>query len=204
MLLTGLEPATHGLKGHYSTIELQKHMAPTGRFGLPRRLLADLAVFKTALFSHLSMWAYMVLPTRIALVSPPWKGDDLTISRWEHGGVRKTWTSNIRGHLIYSQGRFQLRCITPNFKVFDKNFLTQAPVIGIEPISSGYKSLILTVILNRQMAVTMGIEPVVSTLNIYGFNTVPFLSKCGMSYFLNKNKIIFLLSSGNILHNLVL
>ena len=27
MLLTGLEPATHGLKGHYSTIELQKHGA---------------------------------------------------------------------------------------------------------------------------------------------------------------------------------
>ena len=56
-------------------------MAPTGRFELPRRLLADLAVFKTALLSHLSMWAYMVLPTGFEPVLFDRKSDELTIIR---------------------------------------------------------------------------------------------------------------------------
>ena len=60
-------------------------MAPTGRFELPRRWLADLAIFKTALLSHLSMWAYMVLPTGLEPVLSDRKSDELAIIRWEHG-----------------------------------------------------------------------------------------------------------------------
>lgn len=92
----------------FSLIKLCWYMAPTGRFGLPRRLLADLAVFKTALFSHLSMWAYMVLPTRFELVMHGWKPCGLTSCLWEqiYGGVSRTRTYNARG------AEFTVRCST--------------------------------------------------------------------------------------------
>lgn len=114
VLLECAAHSTHDLKGHYSTVELQKHMALTVGFE-PTQPCGPVG-FQDQSLKPLEYVSNIVLPTRIELV-------------------------------------------------------------------------------------------IILLVQVYKFKFVillPTRSKCGVLYFLNRNNIVFLLSSGNILHNFVL
>ena len=77
--------------------------------------------------SHISLGLTLVLPTRFELVTPPWKGGDLTTCLWEHLVRLERFELSIpalKGRCLTTWQQAHIRCILKTVKkVYSLPFL---------------------------------------------------------------------------------